>query len=590
LSRLQQFISELKRRRVIRTLIGWGIFSFAVLQVVEPVLHAYHLPDGLLTVVVTVLAAGFPAAVVLAWVFDITARGIVRTGPPPGAGGLAPSGPRLAMLLLGLGLLAAAPGLAYFHLRPGAGGRPAEGTGPATAAPSIAVLPFVNLSSDKEQEYFSDGIAEEILNALAQVDGLRVVGRTSSFAFKGKSEDLAGIAQKLHATSILEGSVRKDGNRVRITAQLINAADGYHLWSQTFDRELTGTFAVQDEIAEAVVEALKVKLLPGVRPTAGEGHSTNAEAFNHFLLGREFRRRGTAKQVYERARVELESALRIDPAYAPAWAELAHVLFSLADDAGGAAAVTDAKHRARAAVERAVALDPTLPDALVERARMRETEEWDWNGARADAGRALALAPGYARAKRRYGWLLAQTGRPVDGVPYLTKAIELDPLDSANWITLGNMYLSSGRTAEARAAFERALELAPESTYSPFLLGLTYLVSGEPAPALALFEKNKGSTWRLTGVAIARHDLGQGLESEKALQELVTTEADSSAYQIAQVHAWRGEKDVAFAWLDRAYAQRDAGLAELRVDPLLRRIRDDPRYAALLRKVNLPAD
>jgi len=234
----RDFVSELRRRRVIRALVVWGVVAFAVLQVYEPVMHGLHLPAWTLSFV----GIGFPVVATLAWVFDLKAGGIERTpaktpGDAPGAGSRS-AGIRLARLLLGLGLAAAAPGLVYFFVWPGvarqAGSVPAPAAGDRLG-PSIAVLPFADMSPQKDQEYFSDGIAEEILNALAQVEGSRVVGRTSSFAFKGKNDDLAAIAEKLHAVTILEGSVRKEGNRVRITAQLVNAADGYHFWSQTFD-------------------------------------------------------------------------------------------------------------------------------------------------------------------------------------------------------------------------------------------------------------------------------------------------------------------------------------------------------------------
>src|SRR5438067_1127199 len=229
---------ELKRRRVFRALIAYGIAAFAVLQIVEPVMHGFHWPESVLSYVVLALAVGFPIVVALAWIFDVNQGRIERT---PGAPLRAP----LAVALVGLGVLAAAPGLLwYFHFRT---------TGSALGA-SIAVLPFADMSPAKDQEYLSDGIAEEILNSLAQVDGLRVAGRTSSFSFKGKNEELPAIAEKLHVTNVLEGSVRKDGNHFRITAQLISATDGYHVWSKTFDKELSGIFAVQDEIARAVVD------------------------------------------------------------------------------------------------------------------------------------------------------------------------------------------------------------------------------------------------------------------------------------------------------------------------------------------------
>src|SRR5438105_5070599 len=241
---LQPLFLELQRRRVIRALIAYGIAAFAVLQIVEPVMHGLHWPEAVLAYVVVALAAGFPVVVSLAWIFDVNAGRIERTGPAEG--GL--SGARPALLLVGIGLIAAAPGTVWYFAVRGIG-KPASAPVATESAASIAVLPFADMSPAKDQEYFSDGIAEEILNALAQVDGLHVAGRTSSASFKGKAEDLRSIGQKLGVATVLEGSVRKAENRLRITAQLIDVKDGFHLWSQSFDREMKDIFAVQDEIA-----------------------------------------------------------------------------------------------------------------------------------------------------------------------------------------------------------------------------------------------------------------------------------------------------------------------------------------------------
>src|SRR6266478_7144568 len=268
-------LAELKRRRVFRALVGYGIAAFAVLQIIEPVMHGLHWPEAVLSFVVVALALGFPLVVALAWVFDVKAGRIERTVPAAGLRGV-----RLAAVITGIGVLAAAPGLAwYLFLRPGVRSSPSDeamrakldAVPPASdirAVPSIAVLPLVNLSRDPDQEYFADGLAEELLNLLAKVPGLHVAGRTSSFSFKGKSEDLRAIGQKLNVKTVLEGSVQRSGDRLRINTQLINAADGYHLWSESYDRKLTDVFAVQDEIARSVVSALKVHLLPaaGARP------------------------------------------------------------------------------------------------------------------------------------------------------------------------------------------------------------------------------------------------------------------------------------------------------------------------------------
>jgi TolB-like protein len=246
-------VAELQRRRVFRALVGYGIASFAVLQITEPIMHGLHWPDVVLSYVVVALAGGFPLVVSLAWIFDVNAGRLERTGPPSPASGW--RGTRLALLLVGIGLLAAAPGLVYYlFLRTPRAGAPSG----AERAASIAVLPLVNLSRDPEQEYFADGLSEELLDLLVKVPGLHVAARTSAFSFKGKNDDVRTIAEKLNVATLLEGSVRKVGDQVRITTQLINAADGYHLWSETYDRKLTDVFAVQDEIAQAVVAARRV--------------------------------------------------------------------------------------------------------------------------------------------------------------------------------------------------------------------------------------------------------------------------------------------------------------------------------------------
>jgi TolB-like protein len=292
------FFAEFRRRRVVRALLAYGIAAFAVLQIVEPVMHGLHWPDAVLSYVVVALAAGFPIVIAVAWTFDV-------------AGGTAgrPTA-RTAVVIAAVAVVAAAPGVAWFLLRK----RPPP---PGGETPSIAVIPLVNLSSDKEQDYFSDGLTEELLDLLAKVPGLHVAARTSTFAFKGRDDDIATIAEKLHVGTVLEGSVRKSGDRIRITTQLINAADGFHLWSETYDRKLTDVFAVQDEIAEAVVSTLRLKLLPkSVRRTA------SPDAYNAFLLGRQFNHQGS-QEGWANARTALEKAVSLDPGYAAAWAELA---------------------------------------------------------------------------------------------------------------------------------------------------------------------------------------------------------------------------------------------------------------------------
>ena len=309
------FIAELQRRRVFRVLVGYGVVSFAVLQIVEPIMHALHLPDSVLTYCVIALGAGFPIAVVLAWAFDVNAGAIERTPAPSGTG---LRGVRLAVLLVGIGALGAAPGLVWYLLRarPAANGAQSN-SGAAQEDPSIAVLPFSDLSEKHDQEYFADGVAEEILNLLAHVRGLKVIGRTSSFSFKGKSDDLKSIGQRLEVKNLLEGSLRKEGDQIRITTQLIRVADGSHLWSETYDRKLDGIFKLQDEIARTVVGALEGKLLGEAQTAPPGAQTTSPEVYELFLQGRE-QLRIVRPAAGRRAIEMLEKAVALDPSFAPA--------------------------------------------------------------------------------------------------------------------------------------------------------------------------------------------------------------------------------------------------------------------------------
>jgi TolB-like protein len=347
-------------------MVGYGLVAFALLQVIEPIQHGLHLPDAMLTYLVVALGPGFPVVVTLGWAFDVTAKGIERTAPVPGA---VPSmrGVRLGAILIALGVLAAAPGLAWYFLRRagGSAGTSTEVTpSPAAKLPSIAVLPFTDMSEHHDQEYFSDGIAEEILNALAQLEGLQTAGRTSSFSFKGGKENLQEIGRKLSVANVLEGSVRTSGTRVRITAQLIKVADGFHLWSQTFDRDVTDIFAVQDEIARAVVAALKVKLLAGQGGVAKERRTVSSEAYAEYLKGRQSQRLGTLEG-HRDAIAAYRRAIERDPGYAPprAWLGLAQAGYWSLAGVPSAAAFEEYEREARPESDRAIALARTWQTA-----------------------------------------------------------------------------------------------------------------------------------------------------------------------------------------------------------------------------------
>ena len=445
---------------MIRALLGWGVVSFAVLQVAEPVLHAYHLPEWWLTVVVTILGGGFPVTVVLAWVFDLSAKGITRTAAATdaGTGGLGLSGPRLATLLLALGLLAAAPGLVFFFVWPGAGRRPAEvaaASASAPGTPSIAVLAFADLSPTKDQEYFSDGIAEEILNALARVKGLKVAGRTSSFHFKGKNEDLHAIGATLGVANILEGSVRKQGNKVRITAQLIKASDGFHLWSKTYDGDLTDVFELQERIARAITSELKVVLQGDQQSRLVPVATVNPEAYALYLQSSAiFNRREGSR--FADAIGQLEQALKLDPTYARAHSRLA-ALFAISTSYS-VRDVRTAMAAAESHARRATELDPSLAEphavlALLFGQQRRYEEE------SASFQRALALDPDDVTANFWFATSRVVEGYGRQGAEVLDRVLVLDPILPNALMWRGTQLFNGGDLDGAERLLRRANDL-----------------------------------------------------------------------------------------------------------------------------------
>jgi len=589
-------LAELKRRRVFRALVGYGIAAFAVLQIIEPVMHGLHWPEAVLSFVVVALALGFPLVVALAWVFDVKAGRIERTVPAAGLRGV-----RLAAVITGIGVLAAAPGLAwYLFLRPGVRSSPSDeamrakldAVPPASdirAVPSIAVLPLVNLSRDPDQEYFADGLAEELLNLLAKVPGLHVAGRTSSFSFKGKNEDLRAIGQKLNVKTVLEGSVQRAGDRLRITTQLINAADGYHVWSETYDRKLTDVFAVQDEIARSVVAALKVQLLPE-RAAGLERPATNPDAYAQVLLGRHLIVRGSL-QGYQLALAAFRKAVELDPKYAPAWAGVAIASFHVGEGVGWH---LDSREndfaRTLAAADKAIELGPDLADGYAARGYVRVLKTTDWAGARADLARAIALSPGNAEAICSQGDLFATLGRLPEAIATLSRATELDPLSVQAWWRLAWYHLGAGHVEEAREIARRTLELFPEHSHAARTLGFALLLETRLDEAQAAFQRSSSEPFREMGTALVEHARGHARESQQALEHIIATSGKESTYQIAEVYAFRGQRERAFEWLERSLALQDAGMRYLKHDPLLRPLRADPRYVTLLKKMNLPVD
>jgi len=578
-------LAELKRRHVFRVMVGYGVFAFAVLQVAEPVLHAYDLPAWALTVVVTALAIGFPIAVLLAWAYDLTAQGVKRT---PSASGAPLS--RTVRFLMPLSVagavlaLAAAGGGGWYAWKRAA--EPGRASGTGSGSPSVAVLPFADLSPGQDQAYLADGVAEEILSGLAQLEGLKVLGRTTTFSFKGKGKTPGEIGRVLGVEAVLDGSVRRAGDRLRISTHLVRVRDGATTWSKTFERPMSELFAVQEEIGRAVAEALQVRLA-STRAVARAGGTTNPEALRLFLLARD---RGRSMTVPDNTAAfdALQKAVSLDPRFAQAWAGIA-ISLSAAESLGEPGSSSHGREQMLRASERAVELAPDLPDGYVARGNVRSIL-FDWAGAEADFQRARALAPGDGDVAVSICLLAVARDEPERAAAECERAIAIDPLNP--WYRVNGLFAwtSRGDLDRAVAAGRRAVEISPDGVLAPWFLGVIDVARGRPEAALLDVAKvGPSGEWVRIGIrALALRDLGKEAESRAALDEFTRRFARESAYQVAEIHAWRGEADAAFTWLDRARDQGDVGLVFIQADPLLRKVRGDPRYAAFLWSMNLP--
>jgi TolB-like protein/DNA-binding winged helix-turn-helix (wHTH) protein/Flp pilus assembly protein TadD len=452
---------------------------------------------------------------------------------------------------------------------------------------SIAVLPFADLSPAKDQEYFSDGLAEQLINDLAKVSGLKVVGRSSAFQFKGKNEDLRAVARKLGVANVLEGTVRREGNHVRITTELTTVNDGFQLWSQTYDREINDIFAVQDEIAVAATEALQLKLLGGNgQPVAQKLRSTNPEAYQAYLQAEYFRGQGPSKDDLGKALAYTDTAIKLDEKYGPAWALRASVQSMMAES--GLIDPAEGFRTARDDAERAIALDPTLASAYLALAGTQINYDWDWDAANIPVDKAAALEPGNVEVLRIRSYRSRLSGNLDQAINLYEQAVALEPLSANSYSGMGYLLYVAGRYDEAQAALKKALDLNPQATHVHLTLGKILIAEGKPQQALVEIEKEPIEWVKFTGQVVAYHALGREQDSKAALAALIAKYDTVASYQIAQVYAYRGESDKAFEWLERAYEQRDPGLPEIKSNPLFKNLYHDPRYAAFLKKMRLP--
>jgi len=574
--RVLGFIRELRRRHVIKVLVAYVAMAFVVMQAADILFPALGFPAWTMTFVVTLLGLGLPLAAVLAWAYDLSPEGVVRTSRVDAA-------------------LAAGSAPVPVEAPP-----PAPGTDPAgakDAAPfpdvinprSIVVLPLSNLSADPGDRYFSDGVTEDITAHLARLGDLRVISRTSAMAYRDARMPLRQIGQELRVAAVLEGSVRRHGNRVRIVAQLVDAASDGHLWSETYDRDVEDIFEIQSDVARRIATALDATLSSGERARMDDRPTASLEAYEAYLRGRHAWNTRTVAGLAESIR-HLEDATRLDPGFALAWANLAdsRVVQALY----GAEPALRVMPLALESAARALSIEPRLGEALAARGTIRGLYEWDWTAAESDFRRALECSPQYATGHQWFALhLLAPLRRFEEAHAALQRARELDPVSSAILAATGFVLILEGKPERAAAVLKRTTESDPSFAIAHLFLGQARLEMGDHSGALAALDRAlelRGGDPEVRATRLRVH-AATGIEVEELMTELraAAGEGRLSPTRMAAAELAAGGPDDALAWLGRARDSRAPDLAWLASDPAFRDLREDPRFGALLTQLGL---
>ena len=578
------FFGELKRRNVYKVAVAYIVGGWALSQGVAQVFPVFNVPNWVIQLLVVMIVMGLPIALVLAWAFEITPQGIKRTET---ADAMPQAGRQKKNAWIYIVVVGAVVSLGLFFLgRYTAGSAASRNSDAATGIPqkSIAVLPLINESGDPKDEYFSDGLSEELIAALAQISGLKVIGRSSSFRFKDRKEETKTIGEKLGVSTLLDGTVRKQGDRVRIVAALVNAADGIQLWTDAFDRQLKDIFEVQKEIAQAVAKSLKVTLL-GTDSTSAASATDNAEAHNAYLQGHFYLVRRNVED-FRKAIDYYDQAIQLDPNYALAYAERGEAWAIMGDLTGQR---PTAYPKARTDAEKAVAIAPDLAEARAALGWVLCLADWKFAEGLAELKRAKELSPANPTANDLLARIIVYLGRFDEAERQAREAVELDPLSTVTQGNLARVLLYAGKLDEAEAAARKAAELQPTGAGSHRFQVLIAAQRGAGEAALREAQLEPDPSFRRFELAVAHYVRGDRAAADAALADLIANAArEGFAYQIAEVYALRGEKDKAFEWLQTALDDRDAGMLGLSADPLLRGLRDDARYKNLLVKVGLP--
>ena len=498
---LPELFTELKRRNVYKVAAAYAVVGWLLIQVATQVFPFLEIPNSMIRLVILLTALGFPIALIIAWAFELTPEGIKRTEAADAARQHSRGGMWMAVIVV-----AATLSLGLFFLGRYTAGRATPRVNDSAAAPntqkSIAVLPLVNTSGDPSNEYFSDGLSEELIAVLAKIPDLRVIGRSSSFFFKGKSADSAAIGQKLGVANLIEGSVRKQGDRVRIVAELISAVDGRSLWSETYDRELKDVFAVQAEIAKSVAEQMKVKLLGETVRSAAVSSSANPAALNAVLQSDFYFQQQTAESI-RKAISFAQEAVRLDPKYALAYAKLSQAWRQYANSF----AINDASNaydEARRAADRAVSLAPDLVEVRMTVGLLAMTPGLDFAGGEKEFRRVLQLSSNNAAAKNALTLSLQAQGRLTEAEETCREALSLDPLLTTLWYNLGRIAVGTGNYKEAEEAFHKGLELQPGASRFHMFLAMLDILQNRPEQAMAEAQLESEGFWRDYAIAMVQ--------------------------------------------------------------------------------------
>jgi TolB-like protein/Tfp pilus assembly protein PilF len=587
--KINNFFAELKRRNVYKVAVAYAVVAWLLVQVATQVFPFLEIPNWVVRLVIAIVVIGFPIALVIAWAFEATPEGIKRTETADAM----PVITRKKHAWIYVVVIGAAISLALFFLgRYTAGNRAAVGAPNELPEKSIAVLPFESLSEDKANAYFADGVQDEILTRLAKVADLKVISRTSTQRFKSAPSDLREIAKQLGVMNILEGSVQKSNDQVRVNVQLINALTDAHLWAEIYDRKLTDIFSVESDIAKTIADTLQAKLTGSEKTAISKKPTANPEAYELYLKGRFFWNKRTGADL-RKAIDFFNQAIGKDPNYALAYSGLADSYLLLSPY--GAAAPKDSIPQAKAAVKRALELDGTLPEAHASSARILSGFDFDSQKAIAEFERALQLNPNYATAHHWFaaGPLLA-LGRFDESIAEAKRSIELDPLSMINNADFGNDYYFARRYDDAIAQLRKTIEIEPHSYLAHYYLGEAFQLKGQMLDAIAEYRRavdldDDPFALALLGQSYAR--AGRRDEANKILAKLNQERKERyvSAYGVGLVFLGLGDKDHAMDELERAYRENDGGdVYNIRIDPLLDELRGDPRFEALAEKI-IPA-